>query len=55
LNSRSQETVLTAATVRFLPRELCEKNRMMPVKLDGRQLTLAMADPSDIYKCDNIA
>ena len=50
-----REAALTAATVRFLPRELCEKNRMMPVRLDGRQLTLAMADPSDIYKCDNIA
>ena len=50
-----REVTLNAATVKFLPRDLCEKNRMMPVKLDGRQLTIAMADPSDIYKCDNIA
>ncbi|HEY6871886.1 MAG TPA: ATPase, T2SS/T4P/T4SS family [Geobacteraceae bacterium] len=49
------EVTLNPAAVKFLPRELCEKNRMVPVKLDGRQLTLAMADPSDIYKCDNIA
>jgi FixJ family two-component response regulator len=50
-----KEVSLPQSTVRFLPRELCEKNRMIPVKLDGRQLSLAMADPSDIYKLDNIS
>jgi type II secretory ATPase GspE/PulE/Tfp pilus assembly ATPase PilB-like protein len=40
---------------RFLPRDLCERSRLIPIRLSGRQLTLAMADPSDIYKCDNIA
>lgn len=50
-----REIQLNAAAVRFLPRELCEKNRILPVKLDGRSLTIVMADPSDIYKCDNIA
>ena len=50
-----KEINLPQSTVRFLPRELCEKNRMIPVKLDGRQLNLAMADPSDIYKLDNIS
>ena len=50
-----KEINLPHSTVRFLPRELCEKNRMIPVKLDGRQLNLAMADPSDIYKLDNIS
>jgi len=49
------EMRLSGETVRMLPRELCEKNRMIPVKADGRNLTLAMADPSDIYKCDNLA
>jgi len=49
------EVNIPQSTVRFLPRELCEKNRMIPVKLDGRQLHLAMADPSDIYKLDNIS
>ncbi len=42
-------------TARFLPRDLCERNRILPVRLDGKHLVLAMADPSDIYKCDNIA
>ena len=50
-----KEINLPQSTVRFLPRELCEKSRMIPVKLDGRQLYLAMADPSDIYKLDNIS
>ncbi len=42
-------------TVKFLPRDLCEKNRLVPVRLGKHQLTLAMADPSDIHKCDSIA
>ncbi len=50
-----REMSLNPMAVKFLPRDLCEKNRMIPVKLDGRQITIAMADPSDIYKCDNIA
>ena len=39
---------------RCLPRELCEKSRLVPVRLDGNALTVAMADPSDIITCDNI-
>jgi type II secretory ATPase GspE/PulE/Tfp pilus assembly ATPase PilB-like protein/FixJ family two-component response regulator len=50
-----REMNLTAEVVRLFPKELCLKNRMIPIRLDGRQLTLAMADPSDIYKCDNLA
>jgi len=36
--------------MKFLPRELCELNRLMPLRLDGKQLTVAMADPSDILR-----
>lgn len=50
-----REAQLQSAAVKFLPRELCEKNRILPVRLDGNQLTIAMADPSDIYKYDNIS
>lgn len=39
---------------RCLPKELCEKSRLVPVRLDGSTLTVAMADPSDIVTCDNI-
>lgn len=50
-----REVHINPNIARFLPRELCERNRLLPVKLDGRQLTIAMADPSDIIKVDNIA
>jgi len=50
-----REYAINTATAHFLPRDLCERNRMLPIRLEGRQLTLAMADPSDIYKLDNIA
>lgn len=50
-----QEVTIVPGTARFLPRDLCEKCLMIPIKLDGRSLTLAMADPSDIYRIDNIS
>jgi type II secretory ATPase GspE/PulE/Tfp pilus assembly ATPase PilB-like protein/FixJ family two-component response regulator len=50
-----KEMSLAPEVVRFLPRELCERNRLIPIKLAGRQITIAMADPSDIFKCDNIS
>jgi type II secretory ATPase GspE/PulE/Tfp pilus assembly ATPase PilB-like protein/FixJ family two-component response regulator len=46
---------ISPAAVRFLPRDLCTRNRMVPVRMTTRQLTVAMADPSDIYKIDNIS
>ncbi|WP_298037874.1 ATPase, T2SS/T4P/T4SS family [uncultured Desulfuromonas sp.] len=49
------EVGLNPEIVRFLPRNLCEKSRLIPIKLEGRHMTLAMADPSDLYKCDNIS
>jgi type II secretory ATPase GspE/PulE/Tfp pilus assembly ATPase PilB-like protein/FixJ family two-component response regulator/RNA polymerase subunit RPABC4/transcription elongation factor Spt4 len=50
-----REMTLAPEVVRFLPRDLCERNRLVPIKLDARQMTIAMADPSDIFKCDNIS
>jgi len=50
-----RELTIPVNVARALPRELCEQSRLMPIKLDGSQLTIAMADPSDILKCDNIA
>jgi type II secretory ATPase GspE/PulE/Tfp pilus assembly ATPase PilB-like protein/FixJ family two-component response regulator/RNA polymerase subunit RPABC4/transcription elongation factor Spt4 len=50
-----RELTIPVNVARALPRELCEQSRLMPIKLDGSQLTVAMADPSDILKCDNIA
>jgi len=50
-----RELTVPVNVARSLPRDLCEQSRLMPIKLDGNQLTIAMADPSDILKCDNIA
>lgn len=49
-----REIAVTQNVARCLPRELCEKSRLMPIRLDGNTLTVAMADPSDIITCDNI-
>lgn len=50
-----KEMHINPNTVKFLPKEICEKSRLLPLKLDGKTLTLAMADPSDIIKVDNIS
>jgi type II secretory ATPase GspE/PulE/Tfp pilus assembly ATPase PilB-like protein/FixJ family two-component response regulator len=49
-----REVTIAQNVARCLPRELCEKSRLVPVRLDGNALTVAMADPSDIITCDNI-
>lgn len=49
-----KEVQINSNIAKFLPRELCEKNRLLPIKLEGKNLTIAMADPSDILKIDNI-
>lgn len=50
-----KEIDLNREIVKILPYELCRKNRMIPVQLGNRSITLAMADPSDIYICDNLS
>jgi type II secretory ATPase GspE/PulE/Tfp pilus assembly ATPase PilB-like protein/FixJ family two-component response regulator len=50
-----REMNVTPSVAKFLPHEMSEKSRILPVKLEGKTLTLAMADPSDIIKIDNIA
>ena len=50
-----KEVVIPPEVVRFLPRELCETSRIIPVRLHKGHLTLAMADPSDIYKIDSLS
>ncbi len=49
-----REIEIAQNVARCLPKELCEKSRLIPIKLDGSTLTIAMADPSDIITCDNI-
>ncbi len=49
-----EEIKLNHNVVKFLPRDFCERNRLIPLMLDDKQIRVAMADPSDIFKCDNI-
>ncbi len=50
-----KEMELVSEVVNIFPQDLCKKNRMIPIHLAGRNITLAMADPSDIYLCDNLS
>lgn len=49
-----EEINLIPNVVKFLPRDFCERNRLLPIMIDSKQIRVAMADPSDIFKCDNI-
>ncbi|RJQ44147.1 MAG: response regulator, partial [Nitrospiraceae bacterium] len=49
-----EEINLVPNIAKFLPRDFCERNRLIPVTIDNKQIRVAMADPSDIFKCDNI-
>ncbi|MDD2897140.1 MAG: ATPase, T2SS/T4P/T4SS family [Desulfuromonadaceae bacterium] len=49
-----REITVPQNVARCLPRDLCEKSRLIPIRLEGSVLTVAMADPSDIITCDNI-
>lgn len=44
----------TVEMIRFLPQELCERGQLLPLKLAGRCLTLAMVDPSDMVLREHI-
>lgn len=39
----------------LVPLELAEKYRIIPIKLEGKRLSLAMADPSDFKAIDEVA
>ncbi len=41
------EFAIDKALTELLPRSLCERNLVVPLKLEGRRLTLALADPMD--------
>ncbi|MEW6720926.1 MAG: ATPase, T2SS/T4P/T4SS family, partial [Thermodesulfobacteriota bacterium] len=49
-----REMGVNAEAVKFLPRDLCEKKRMVPLRVEGRQVSIAMADPADTFRCDDL-
>lgn len=44
----------SAGMLRFLPLEFCQRGQLLPLELEGRNLTLAMVDPSDLLLRENI-
>lgn len=41
--------------IAIIPADLAGKYRIVPLRLEGRRLTLAMADPADLQAIDNIS
>ena len=49
-----RETDINPSVVNIIPMDICQRHRIVPVRMDSGQLILAMADPSDLMLCDNI-
>src|SRR5689334_23557914 len=45
---------IDAAVLKLVPREICEKHQVIPVRRNGPTLIVAMADPSNIYAIDEL-
>ena len=43
------------ALAALIPREICEKNLLVPLKRNEQKLIVAMADPTDFMKIDDLA
>src|SRR3954470_9340404 len=48
------EIEIDAAVLKLIPREICEKHQVIPVRRNGPTLIVAMADPSNIYAIDEL-
>src|SRR5687768_3869166 len=45
---------IDAAVLKLVPREICEKHQVIPVRRNGPTLIVAMADPSNIFAIDEL-
>lgn len=45
---------LSEALFEIVPESYCRQNCVLPLRLEGKQLTLAMADPTDLQKVDDL-
>src|SRR3954449_4415732 len=48
------EIEIDQAVLKLVPREICEKHQVIPVRRNGPTLIVAMADPSNIYAIDEL-
>jgi type II secretory ATPase GspE/PulE/Tfp pilus assembly ATPase PilB-like protein/FixJ family two-component response regulator/RNA polymerase subunit RPABC4/transcription elongation factor Spt4 len=46
---------VSEALASLIPREICEKNFVLPLKRSGQKLIVAMADPTDLSKIDDLS
>ncbi|MGB9082815.1 MAG: ATPase, T2SS/T4P/T4SS family [Desulfuromonadaceae bacterium] len=49
-----RETDINTSVASIIPLDVCQRHRIVPVRMEAGQLILAMADPSDLMLCDNI-
>ncbi len=49
------EFSVSQALASLVPKEICEKNILLPLKKHGQKLIVAMADPTDYAKIDDLA
>ncbi|MBU0996403.1 MAG: Flp pilus assembly complex ATPase component TadA [Proteobacteria bacterium] len=48
------EFPVSKAMVTIVPKEICLKNVLVPLKIDAGKITVAMADPTDYMKVDDL-
>ena len=48
------EIEIEASVLKLVPREICEKHQVIPVRRNGPTLIVAMADPSNIFAIDEL-
>src|SRR5579871_4302001 len=48
------EIEIEPSVLKLIPREICEKHQVIPVRRNGPTLIVAMADPSNIYAIDEL-
>ncbi len=48
------EVEIDPAVLKLIPKEICEKHQVLPIKRNGATLIVAMADPSNIYAIDEL-
>src|SRR5882757_8406343 len=48
------EIDIDASVLKLVPKDICEKHQVIPVRRNGPTLIVAMADPSNIYAIDEL-
>ncbi len=48
------ELDIDQAVLKLVPREICEKHQVIPIRRNGPTIVVAMADPSNIYAIDEL-